>query len=268
NAEGLEAAQKLLRRRATQRGNGEFAGRVDDYADGLAAVGAGQPEQAGKRFGPVWTSAKKHDWTLFACHVGVEYVAALAATDASKAQSQLESFAAWYLEPSRSGLRGGSNGWVAARMKALPGELPAQWQTLLEAAPSAGGSAGAAGGAGGNAVRPGAQTRVAEVLERAKSSTVLAEVTRGSDGFEIRYPFERAFRQSAEPNKGVGVDHKAEFGITLAIGHAGVRLAMLDLVGNKGQPGGASMPKPFQPLFELAPGETWTLKADGSVTIK
>ncbi|MCA9314854.1 MAG: hypothetical protein KDB73_05135 [Planctomycetes bacterium] len=268
NTEGLDVAVKILDRQGRAFGKAEFPQLAKKYAEGLAQLAGGKPSQAATTLRGPWILGKRSGMDLLACHAGIECVAATVAADAGAGEGVLDEFGGWYFDPSRSALRSASNGWITQRMQALPGDLPGYWQGLVEAAPSVGGMAGAPGGAGGNAVRPGARTRVAEVLDRAKRSTVLAEVTHEEGDFEIRFPFERAYRLRADPNKGVGVDHKAEFGITLAIGRTGVRLAMLDLVGNKGQPGGSSLPKPFQPLFELAPGETWTLKADGSVTIK
>jgi hypothetical protein len=64
-----------------------------------------------------------------------------------------------------------------------------------------------------------------------------------------------------------GEKHANRGGVTLAFSGRGVALRMLDLVGNRGQPGESSEAGSVRAYYLLAEGETWSVSKEGIVTI-
>ena len=89
---------------------------------------------------------------------------------------------------------------------------------------------------------------------------------RTDSGFRMTQSFDKRFEKEVE--FGTGVKHVDDGGITIAYFDRGVALRMLDLVGNKGQPGESTHPAPFQFFTPLAKGETWGITKAGTIIVK
>ena len=103
----------------------------------------------------------------------------------------------------------------------------------------------------------------AEIDEVGK--TILT-VRRTDKGFSIRKGYDRSFKELHPYGK--GVTQFSSGGIVLSFHGYAVTLRRVDLTPGHGAPGGRTRPNPARAYYHLAMGETYTLSASGSVTIR
>jgi hypothetical protein len=120
---------------------------------------------------------------------------------------------------------------------------------------------GTRAGAGDTSVSP-----IGAKWKRLSRTKAFVSATRAVDRFRVEYRFvDEEKTQPVQP----GVKYQAHGGVTLSFRGAAVRLEMLDLVGNRAQPGEQrSGPACFQLYYHLAPGETWDVTRRGVVEIR
>jgi hypothetical protein len=126
-------------------------------------------------------------------------------------------------------------------------------------------SAGGRGGRGGRAGEDDA-TEVGTVLKLWKGKKAILTIRRTDEGFLIRKGYDRSFKTVHPYQKGVTI--LGIGGIVLAFYGHSVALRRVDLVAGRGEPGGRSAPEFERAYYHLGRGETYTLTASGTVTVR
>lgn len=267
--DGIQMAAQVVLRHEKAKGAGAACKAHAAYARGMQALAAGTTSDASTHLARAFEMCRTNGWRWVGFHAGVEWALLHAShtTGGAETTSALRQVGSWFAEPAQSELWSFTHPWLQNRLAKLPAELMAAWREATSACPGQG-APGVGGGSADNQPEPGAISPVGKALRRARSSLVLAEITRRDDGYDVTLPFleEPSWKEPHPADAAARVGGRG--GLMFAFGSSGVRLLHVDPVGNRGEPQDIPGPRPFLMLQDLAPGETWTLKADGSVTIK
>jgi len=263
----LAAAGEAAQAYAKLPRSGAHAQMMRAYAEGLMQDEAGKVEDALRSLGVALDQAAKEGWTWPAVHVAVELAAIQVKAGAAAAAAAAVRRAGDVLKGSGEyALAMLLRKLVAKRLEGAPKEVLDASREVLKPH-EGGGSASSAGGAGGKGLPGGSRDRskIGDAWKKLSKTKPFVTVTRTGAGYEIHQSYDKDF-EAVQPF-GKGVTHHADGGVTLSFWDGGVRLHMIDMVGNEGQPGEASQPAFLLWFHPLAAGETWGVDKAGAVTI-
>ncbi len=259
-----EAAAALAAFSKTAK-SGQCAAAAALHAQAMKSVAEKKDKDAVRLLGQALAAYAKHGWTDLEIIAGTELSAvALRLGDSAQARSALEIVASEFGESIDPRLAREWRNLARARLAGAPADVLAPLESALARIPKTT-SAGAAGGTGGPARAPGDLSKVGRALTDRKAPAMLVTASRGREGFAIREGFDKSFAATKEPRH--GETYHADGGITLSFVGRSVALAMVDPVGNRGQPGEGSSPSLRFARYPLAEGESYILAKTGVVTI-
>ncbi len=250
--------------------SGKAAAVVALYADGMKAVAEGKFDAA---TGPLQTAAADalaSGWFSLAAHASTELAATwmhLGAPD--KAAAAIASAAAGFDEKSSPLLVHDWAAMLKTRLADAPPNVAKPVADLETKLPTSG--TGGAGGAGGRGTpgRAGGAPPVSPIgalLPKLAKGKPFVSATRAAGGFEIHWITKPAEKPTSAFDEG-GVTYEDDGGVRLGFHGRSACLLTVDLVGNKGAPGGRFLPGSGRAYYLLAAGETWSVAKDGVVTI-
>ena len=263
----IKRAAKVLQTHAGNRSAGKCAKAMADYARGMVAIADGKDQEAAAALKKALAVMVAEDWPVLAMHAGTELAALHVRNEQGREAAQAMKSVARTLGPKDDTSL--SYVWrrlVQARLKDAPEEVLAPYEQAMKphTGPRSVSAKGGAGGAGGHGGGP-RKSPVGEALDEFGRSKPLFTVKRDNKGFQLRAGFDRRFKET-QPYKD-GVKHRNYGGVTVSFWGYGVALNMVDPTGRQGQPGEASQPRPGEPFYFLAKGETWSI-SKGGVSIK
>ena len=269
----VKAAAAAAKKYASQK-TGQHAKVMATYGEALVAIADGKAAAAVEPLRKVVEAANQEGWGHTAVHAVTELAAAhLAGEDAPAAARAME-LGKLALDKSKETYV--VNAWkrlVAARLADAPENVLAPYTEAV--APegggrsvSAAGGRGGKGGAGGKGGRGGqrSESPLGKAWKRLSKKKPFVTAERTETGFAVGQSFDQDYegKQSFES----GVKLLDNGGVTLAFFGRGVRVAMLDLTGLRGQPGDSSEPGPFEFFTPLAKGETWGIAKSGVISVR
>jgi hypothetical protein len=235
------------------------------YAKGLQAVASGKGADSIQPLTEALTLAASEDWVDVALHAGTELAVQAVAAQRPEAATAALATVGKLFPPTVD--RDQVQNWrkvVKNRLSAAPPEVMAPYEEAMK--PFGGGtrvsSSGGQGGQGGKT--PGQKSKLGRVWDGLSPTAAIASAKRVEDGFELTFAPDGKMKQPLGPGLTVG-DQGG--GVMLVFHGRGVALAMLDLAGTAGQPGGTSFLPAGTPLYRLAQGETWSVSRQGIVSI-
>ncbi len=253
---------------AKKAGSGRAAAVVAKYAEAMRAETDGKFDVAAPLLDAASLDAAKAGWLDLVSHAGTEAAFAWMKTgNAEKAAASMTAAAAAVgAKPDLNRI----NAWSSFAKKRLAETPETVMKPLADLAEKAKGpnSVSASGGKGGAGEAAGGPTPVSDIgkiLPKLAKGKPLVTVKCAPKGLEIHWvtgadekpvrPFEEMVRIAD-----LG-------GVTLALQNRSVALMMVDLRGNRGQPGESSHASLVRAFYLLADGETWGVSKDGIVTI-
>lgn len=231
-----------------RKDGGACAPVLKDLAAGVVAARRG--EAADARLRAAFDVALKNGWLNLATYAGTEL--ACAERKAGRESDALERLDGALRES-------GDRALLQLRRALAEDRIPERTIELGSGSVSA---KGGKGGRGGSAT----QSPVGAAWGTLRNGKAVLTVKRGARDFEIEPRFPGAPKGKQAP--GPGVQHWDGGGITLSFYDHGVALAMVDLTGRRGQPGDSSEPQSWPSYYPLAPGETWSLTREGTVSVR
>jgi hypothetical protein len=257
-----EAAKALAAATAAPK-SGKAVKALAAYAKGLQAVAAGKGAASIDPLTETLTVAAAEDWIDVAFHAGTELAAQAIATGRPEAAAAALTIVSKLFTPTVD--RDHVQNWrklVKNRLAGAPPEVMAPYDEAMK--PFGGGTSSGAGGKGGRGQVPGGKSKLGRVWDGLSPTAAIATAKRVDDGFELTFAYEGRMKQPLGPGLDVGDEGG---GVMLVFHGRGVALAVLDLIGTAGQPGGTSYLSAGTPLYRLAKGETWSVSRQGIVTI-
>lgn len=268
---GVDDAARVAAAHATKASSGRAAPVVARYAQGLKAA-------VEKRFdaatGPLDTAMKdagKAGWFDLASHAGTELAAAwVGAGDAANATAALDAVAALCKDDTpRHAVRRWQdcvNARLADAPEAVRKSAEDAFKRLLAGGESvsAAGGRGGKGGAGGNADEEPISD-VGRLLRKLGKGKPIVTATCTAKGIDVHWLTAPGVKCLVPFEDGEKVAD--EGGVTVSCSRHAIALRMVDLVGNRGQPGESSEMDPLRAYYLLAEGETWSVSKEGVVTI-
>lgn len=257
-----EAAKALAPATAAPK-SGKAVKTLAAYAKGLQSVAAGKGAASIEPLTEALTVAAAEDWIDVAFHAGTELAAQAVAAGRPEAAAAALTIVGKLFTPTVD--RDHVQNWrklVKNRLAGAPPEVMAPYDEAMK--PFGGGSSSsAAGGQGGRGQQPGGKSKLGRAWDDLSPTAAIANAKRVDDGFELTFAYEGKMKQPLGPGVTIG----NQGGVMLAFHGRGVALAVLDLIGTAGQPGGTSYLPAGLPLYRLAKGETWSVSRQGIVTI-
>jgi len=237
----------------------------------LAAVlqetpsGAAAPADGGA-LDSIVATATQEEWIDLAMAAGVERAArAVARPDgAAAAKTAVEALAALVTPKTSPRLVSWLRMTTTARLKGAPEEL---LKPLTAAFAAQGGSSAAgAGGRGANGADSAKPVSpLGDILRKGSKAALVGIASRTKEGFEFHVAWDPKYKGVHQHQD--GVTYLDDGGLTVAFLDWAVALQMADPAGTAGQPGGRSDPEPGRAFYRVGRGESWSVRADGVVTV-
>ncbi len=262
-------AEAVLAHVVARPKRGQHARAMHRYAQGLVALKQKKNDEASTALGEALAAMAAGQWLYDAMHVAVELaVLRRALGDDAGAVKALETVET--LVPRKDPDLFLGDVWsdlVRRRLAKAPEAVLAPHERLRFWWHP--GTPGGRGGQGRSHPTGKDESRLGAAWKRFSKRKALVTVVRDGYHFEVRYGFDKSFKEGVSPGHFMRPYRKDRLdGVILWIWGWGVGLAGLDRTGLAGTPTEPWEPTPFQAVYMLATGETWSINKKGEVSIQ